>query len=237
MRKALAAATVTALAAGGVAALGATNGPDDARKCFPQGGSSTLLANSEARVYEVPKGYAENANAFRTAIYACRYKTGRRFHLGTAWQTADENLPNDRIRYIRGLTLSRGNPVVAYVDTNCLGHPCRHRVVLRALTDGDVIRRFKAGGPFDRLSLARDSQHRLALAWLETSTGGDCDEGCRVHLVKRSGDRVLDEGADIDSDAFGAVDTDQPGVPCCNDGEPLFVWKRAGALKSASFDD
>ncbi|HKP90675.1 MAG TPA: hypothetical protein VJT75_11975 [Thermoleophilaceae bacterium] len=228
---------MTALVAGGMGALAATRGDDGARRCFPQAGSSTLLANSDARVYEVFRGYAKNANAFRTAMFACRYKTGRSILLGTTWQTGDENVGNDKLRYIRSVTLSRATPVVGYVDTNCLGHPCRSHVVLRALTDGRVIRRFEAGGPFDSLSLTRDSQNRLALAWLETSGNGPCEAGCRVHLVKRSGDRVLDEGPDIDPDSFGRVDTSRPGRPCCSDGDSFFVWKRGGVLKSASFDD
>lgn len=233
----IATAAVAALVAGGVGAIAATQGKDDARRCVVHADATTLLANADARVYEVFKGYAKHANAYRTAIYACRYKTGRRLHLGTTWQTADENLGNDRLRTIQALTLSRASPVVGYVDTNCLGHPCRETVVLRALTDGRVIRHLEAGSTFDRLSLTRDSRNRLALAWLETSQGGTCSHGCRVHLVKPSGDRVLDEGTDVDPHAFGRVDTAGPGRPCCNDGDNLFVWKRGGVLKSASFDD
>jgi hypothetical protein len=237
VRKAIAAVVVTALTAGGVGALAATGGKDDARRCVVHASATTLLANSDARVYEVFKGYAKHANAYRTAIYACRYKTGRRLHLGTTWQTADENLGNDRLRLIRSLTLSRASPAVGYVDTNCLGHPCRYAVIVRALTDGHVIRRLEAGGPFDQLSLVRDSQNRIALAWLETSVGGGCETGCRVHLVKRSRDRVLDEGTDVDPDVFGAVETSRPGRPCCGSGDHVLVWKRGGVLKSASFDD
>jgi hypothetical protein len=237
MRKVLTAAVIAAIAAGGVGAVAATTGKDDARRCVVGADATTLLANANARVYEVDRGYASNANAYRTAIYACRYETGRRFHLGTTWQTADENVGNDRLRFIRSLTLSPGNPVVGYVDTNCLGHPCRYTVILRRLTDGHVVRRFEAGGGFDRLAVARDRRNRLALAWLEASAGGICDTGCRVHLVKRTGDQVLDEGTDIDPEVFGPVDTALPGRPCCNDGDRLFVWKRGGVLKSASFGD
>jgi hypothetical protein len=57
-----------------------------------------------------------------------------------------------------------------------------------------------------------------------------------VHLLKHSGDSVLDEGTDIDPSSFGAVDTARPGVPCCADGANFFVWKRGDALKSAAFD-
>jgi hypothetical protein len=236
MRRTIAAAAVTALVAGGVGALAATSGQDDMGRCVVSGEATTLLANASARVYEVPKGHARHANAYRTAIYACRSCSGRRFHLGTTWETEDENIGNDRLRFIRSLTLSRGNPVVGYVDTNCLGHPCRYTVILRKLTDGHVVRRFEAGGGFDRLALTRDRKNRLALAWLEASGGGVCDPACRVHLVKRSGDRVVDEGTDIDPYEFGRVDTSSPGRPCCLDGDELFVWKRGGVLKSASFD-
>jgi hypothetical protein len=58
-----------------------------------------------------------------------------------------------------------------------------------------------------------------------------------VHLVKPSGDRVLDEGSDIDRELFGFVDTALPGRPCCNDGADVLVWRRGGVLKSANFDD
>jgi hypothetical protein len=237
MRKSIAAVVAAVLAAGGVGAIAATQGKDDARRCVVHANATTLVANANARVYEVFKGYAVHANAYRTAIYACRYETGRRFHLGTTWQTADENLGNDRLRFIESLTLSPGSPAVAYVDTNCLGHPCRYHVVVRALTDGHLIRRLRAGGTWDQLSLTRDNRNRIALAWLETSPGGRCDSGCKVHLVKRSGGRVLDQGTDIDPESFGAVGTAHPGRPCCNDGDHLFVWKRTGVLKSASFDD
>ena len=237
MRKAIAAAVASALVAGGFGAMAATSGKDDARKCVVNADATTLVANADARVYEVFKGYAKHANAYRTSIDACRYKTGRRIHLGTTWQTADENLGNDRLRFIRSLTLSPAAPAVAYVDSNCLGHPCRNHVVVRALTNGHVIRRLEAGGPFDRLSLWHDNKNRPALAWLETGSGGDCTGGCRVHLVTRTENRVLDEGSDIDPGTFGAVDTAEPGRPCCNDGDNLFVWKRGVVLKSASFDD
>jgi hypothetical protein len=242
MRTAVAAALITALVASGVGAIAAGDGTgDDTRRCVVNADATTLLANADARVYEVFKGFAKHANAFRTGIYACRYKTGRRFLLGTTWETADENLPNDRLRFIRSLTLSRARanaaPRVAFVDTNCVGHPCRSHVVIRKLSTGKVISRTEAGSPFDQLSLGFAKGGGPALAWLESSAGGTCSDGCRVHLLKRSGDRVLDEGTDIDPAVFGAVNTERPGRVCCNDGELVFVWKRGGVLKSARFDD
>ena len=241
MRRALLAAAAAALVAGSVGTVAATTGKDDTRRCVVNAGATTLLANADARVYEVFKGFAKNANAFRTGIYACRYKTGRRFHLGTTWETADDNLPNDKLRFIRSLTLSRARanspPRVAFVDTNCVGHPCRSHVVVRKLSTGDVLSRGRAGSPFDSLSLGFAEGGGPALAWLETSDGGGCSDGCRVHLLKRARDRVLDEGTDIDPGVFGAVNTERPGRVCCNDGEQLFVWKRGGVLKSAHFAD
>jgi len=240
MRKTIAAATVTALAAGGVAALAQTGVEDDTRNCVVRAHAETLAANQSARVYEVPKGFAKDANAFATGIYACRYKTGRRFLLGTAWETADDNLPNDRHRHIRSITLSRaiGNapPRVAFVDTNCVGHPCRSHVIVRTLTTGKVLSRVKAGSPFDHLSLSFSKGAGPSLAWLETSAGGGCADGCKVHLLQRSRDRVLDAGTDIDPELFGAVNTERPGHVCCHGGELAFVWRRAGVVKSARFD-
>jgi hypothetical protein len=243
VRKAISAAAATAFIAGSVGAVAATTGvEDDTRRCVVNAHAETLVANADARVYEVFKGFSNHANAFRTGIYACRYKTGRKFLLGTTWETADENLPNDRIRYIRSITLSRarGNapPRVAFVDTNCVGHPCRNHVVVRKLSStGDVLSREKAGGPFDQLSLGFADGGGPSLAWLESSADGSCAAGCRVHLLQRSRDRVLDQGTDIDPGVFGAVNTERPGRVCCLDGEQVFVWKRGDVLKSAHFAD
>jgi hypothetical protein len=239
MRKAIPAAVATALLAGGVTSLAGTPSKDETSRCT-RSGAETLLANPDARVYAVFKGHAQHANAFRTAIYACRYKTGRTFKLGTAWQTSDENVGNDMIRYIRSVTLSRGvvAPAVAFVDTNCLGHPCRIHVVVRSLGDGHVIRRLKAGGSFDQLNLSvhNHGQGGVALAWLETSAGGTCDSGCRVHLVRHSSDRVLDAGTDIDASVFGRVDNERPGIVASGNANE-FVWKRGNTVKVASFND
>jgi hypothetical protein len=240
MRKTIAAALAAVMVMAAVGAIAATKQKDDAARCVTHKSATTLVANADARVYSVFKGYAKHANAYRTAVYACRYKTGRTIKLGTAWQTADENLPNDRLRFLRNIVLSRNvadtPPGVAFVDSNCLGHPCQFTVVVRSLGSGDVVYRVDAGSAFDELSLGVGKGGRLTLAWLEESPGGTCDDGCRIHLLKHKGDEVLDEGTDIDPSYFGALDSARRGVPCCGDGANVFVWKRGDALKSASFD-
>ena len=241
MKTAISAAVATALVAGGVTAIAATQSKDPTTSCV-RSGAHTLVSNVDARVYSIFKGYPQHANAFRTGIFACRYKTGKTLNLGTAWQTADENLGNDKIRYIRSLTLSpnAGNvaPAVAFVDTNCLGHPCAFSVVVRSLGDGHVIRRLKAGGSFDQLNLSVNNHNGggVALAWLETSSGGNCDSGCKVHLVTRSRDKVLDAGTDIDSSVFGRVDNERPGIVASGNSND-FVWKRGNTVKVASFNN
>jgi len=241
MKTAISAAVATALVAGGVTSMAATQSNDDTSRCV-RSGAQTLLGTRDARVYAVAKGYAKHANAFRTGVYACRYKTGKTFTLGTAWQTADENIGNDRIRYIRSVTLSPnvggGAPAVAFVDTNCLGHPCAFHVVVRSLGNGHVIRRLKAGGSFDQLKLSVHNHNGggMALAWLETSAGGNCDSGCKVHLVRRSSDKVLDTGTDIDASVFGRLDNERPGIIELGNAND-FVWKRGNTVKVASFND
>src|SRR4051812_34049133 len=98
---AAAAAAATAMVMGAVGAIAATQHKDDAANCVASKRATTLDANGDARAYSIFKGYAKKANAFRTQVHACRYKTGRDIVLGTASQTADENLPNDRLRFIR----------------------------------------------------------------------------------------------------------------------------------------
>jgi hypothetical protein len=149
MTKTIAAAFAAAMVVGAAGAVAVTKHKDDAARCVTHQRATTLVANADARVYSVFKGYAKHANAYRTQINACRYDTGRKIVVGTASQTADENLPNDRIRYLRSLALSRATgdtpPGIAFVDTNCLGHPCRSMVVVRTLRSGNVVYRVHAG--------------------------------------------------------------------------------------------
>jgi hypothetical protein len=202
-------------------------------------GARTVVANNDVRVYSREKGFANNAS--RTGLYACRYSTGRRIALGTAYVRDDENVDSGPIRYIRDISLSDEaggtTPAVAYVDTNCIQDPCRVEVVVKSMKDGKTMRRMKAGSPFDFIELSVPTdQDGIAIAWLETSAGGTCDTGCRVHLVKESGDKVLDEGTDIDSNTFGTLANDHPGI-IHSLGTNQFVWKRGDTVKIASFND
>ena len=237
MKKTIVVATVAALAAAGVAAQAGPKVKDASARCVVTN-AQTLAANEYARVYGVDAGY--RGNAFLTKIYACRYSTGRKVYLGTTRVQDDENVSGTPVRYIRDLSLSDESsdpPGVAYVDTNCTRSPCTLTVVVRSLGSGAVVRRLKAGSPFDQVELSQPTdQDGFALAWLESSAGGSCDDGCRVHLVKNSGDRVLDEGADIDSDLFGELHDDRPGI-IHSLGTNTFIWKRGATIKSASYND
>jgi hypothetical protein len=237
MKKTLAVAAAAALAAGGVGAVAATNTKDETSRCVVNG-AHTVTANDDVRVYELDKGFRGDSSA--TGLYACRYSTGKRVALGTAYVPNDDN-GGGRARFIRDVSLSDEaggtTPVVAYVDTNCIGGPCTSEVVVKSLGTGKTTRRFKAGSPFDHLALSVPTdQDGIAIAWLETSAGGDCATGCRVHLIKESGDKVLDEGTDIDASRFGRLENDQPGV-IDTLGTNDFVWKRGNTLKVASFND
>jgi hypothetical protein len=208
VKRTIVVATVTALAAAGVAAQAGPSEKDETSRCVVSG-AETLTANEYVRVYGVDAGYRDNA--FLT-----------------------------KVRYIRDLSPSDESdvpPGIAYVDTNCTRDPCTVSVVVRSLRDGKVVWRKKAGSPFDQVVLSQPTdQDGLALAWLETSAGGVCDEGCRVHLVKNSGDKVLAEGTDIDDEVFGELDDDRPGI-IHSLGSNTFVWKRGETLHASSFND
>lgn len=238
MRRAIAVAATAAIAAGGVGAVAATKPKDETGRCVVNG-AHTVVANNDVRVYELDKGYRGNSSA--TGLYACRYSTGKRVALGTAYVNNDETGDGGLVRYIRDISLSDEaggtTPRVAYVDTNCAKDPCRVEVVVKSLGSGKVERRFKAGSPFDYVELSVPTdQDGIAIAWMETSAGGTCEQGCRVHLIKGSGDKVLDEGTDIDADMFGTLANDRPGI-VHSGGTNEFVWKRGSTIKAASFND
>ena len=241
MKKLIAVATASALVAGGVGAVAATKSKDEISRCVVRG-AHTVTSNDDVRVYELEKGFRGNSSA--TGLYACRYSTGKRVALGTAYVNNDETGDGGIVRYIRDISLSAElggvTPRVAYVDTNCVNRdPCTVEVVVRSMGTGKVERRFKAGGPFDRVDLAVPTdQDGIAIAWLETAnTGGTCEGGgCRVHLVKESGDKVLDQGTDINPDRFAALENDSPGI-VRSGGHNEFVWEKGGVLKVASFND
>jgi hypothetical protein len=241
MKRTILVGATAALAAGAISA-GAASKPKDATARCVVSGAETMVANADVRVYTVERGYKNDV--FRTAIYACSYRTGKRVALGTAAVAggdADEDAP---VRYIRSIRVTDdfndGNGAgVAFVDTDCTkGSSCKFSVVVKSLKTGKTIRRLPAGGGFDRIALSQPTdQDGFALAWLETANvGGGCEGGCRVHLVKNSGDKILDEGADIDPDSFGELLNDGPGIVRFS-GSNEFVWKRGAVIKSASFND
>ena len=239
MRKAIVAAALAAIVAGAVGAAAVTKTKDETSRCVVPSGAYTVVANNDVRVYSRAKGFANNAE--RTGLYACRYSNGKRIALGTAYVRDDENVDSGPIRYIRDISLSDEaggtTPAVAYVETNCIEEPCTMQVLVRSLRDGKVMRRMKAGSPFDYVELSVPTdQDGIAIAWLETSQGGSCDGGCRVHLIKNSGDKILDEGTDIDPNTFGILANDHPGI-IHSLGTNNFVWKRGSTMKLASFND
>jgi hypothetical protein len=234
------AATTAALAAGAIAA-GAASKPKDATARCVVSGAETMVANGDVRVYSIERGYAKGT--FRTSIYACSFRTGKRLAIGTAAVAEDDNDPDPPVRYIRSIKLTEDyndgtGAFIAFVDTNCTKDPCKQSVVIKSTRTGKTVRRLPAGSGFDRLALSQPTdQDGFALAWLETgNAGGTCEGGCRVHLVKNSGDKVLDEGADIDSDFFGLLENDGAGIVRFT-GTNEFVWKRGDTIKSASFND
>jgi hypothetical protein len=238
MKKLIAVATASALAAAGISAVAATNTRDATSRCVVSG-AETIAANIDIRVYARDKGFKDDSSA--TGLYACLYRTGKRVALGTAYvPNSDEG--DGPTRYIRDISLSDdlndgSIPVVAFVDTNCLKGPCTFDVVLKSMRDGKTLRRFKAGSPFDQVELSFPTdQDGIAIAWLETSQGGVCEQGCRVHLIKESGDKVLDEGTDIDSDHFGTLNNDHPGI-IHSLGTNEFVWQKGATVKIGSFND
>jgi hypothetical protein len=241
MKKLIAVATASALVAGGVGAIAATKSRDEISRCVVSG-AHTVTSNDDVRVYELDKGFRGNSSA--TGLYACRYSTGKKVALGTAYVNNDETGDGGIVRYIRDISLSDRaggtTPRVAYVDTNCVNRdPCTHAIVVKSMGSGKVERRFKAGGPFDYLELSVPTdQDGIAIAWLETANnGGTCEGGgCKVHLIKESGDKVLDQGTDINPDRFSALVTDRPGI-VRSGGSNEFVWEKGGVMKVASFND
>lgn len=239
MKKTILVGATAALAAGAISA-GAASKPKDATARCVISGANTLVANEDVRVYGLERGYKDNT--FRTAVYACVYRTGRKVPLGTAAVVDDENEDNLRPRYIRSIRLTpdygdKTGAGVAFVDTNCTKSPCTSTVVIKSLRTGKTVRRLPAGSGFDQIALSQPTdQGGFALAWLETTSGGTCEAGCRVHLVKNSGDKVLDEGTDIDSSRFGELANHAPGI-ITSGGTNEFVWQRGGTLKVASFND
>jgi hypothetical protein len=241
MKKLIAVGASCALIAGGVTAVAHTTSKDATSRCVVPSGAETLVANGDIRVYTRDKASKDDSSA--TGIYACLFRTGKRVALGTAYVPfSDEG--GGPVRYIRDISLSEdlndpesSPPSVAFVDTNCLKSPCTHTVVVKSLRDGKTVRRLKAGGPFDYVELSFPTdQDGLAIAWLETSPNGSCEQGCRVHLIKESGDKVLDEGTDIDSDRFATLNTDRPGIIGAR-GSNEFVWQKGGVLKVGDFNE
>jgi hypothetical protein len=238
MKRTILAATGAALAAGAIGAGAASQPKDPNARCVVPG-AQPMTANEDARVYGLERGYSNDT--FRTAIYACSFRTGRKVPLGTAAVAggdADEDAP---VRYIRSIRLTQdfndgSGAGVAFVDTNCTKDPCRFSVVIKSLRTARTVTRLPAGSGFDRIALSRPTdQDGFALAWLETAPpGGGCP--CRVHLVKDSGDKILDEGEDIDTNFFGELANDAPGIVRFS-GTNEFVWKRGSVIKSASFND
>lgn len=241
MKKAIVAAATAALIAGGVAADAATNKPPKqarvASKCFAAK-SDTLTADTDVRVYSVD--LKDGATVSRSAIYACRYKTGKRFLLGVA-KVAFDDESTAATQYIRQIRLSIDygdgvGPGVAYVVSKCTD-TCTARVIVRSLRTGKVKMNLKAGGPFDQIALSQPTdQGGFALAWLETSPDGSCESGCKVHLVKKKGDKVLAQGTDLSYDVFGLLDDDGPGI-IESGGSNTFIWKQGDSVKVSSFND
>jgi hypothetical protein len=237
MKRTIVAATVAALAAGGIVADAAKRSPDPSTKCGKRG-ATTLTGSGDVRVYTVElKG---GAGTSRTGVYACRFKTGKHFRLAIAAIPYDDD-STAASRYIRSIKISDDygdgvGPGVAYVVSNCRTS-CTARVIVRSLTRGKVVMNLKAGSSFDQIALSQPTdQGGFALAWLEASADGSCDAGCRVHLVKKSGDKVIAEGTDIDHEVFGLLDDESFGI-IASSGSNSFVYKVGETLKLASFND
>ena len=237
MKRTIAAATVAALAAGGIAADAAKRAPDASTKCGKRG-ATTLTASSDVRVYTVE--LKDGSGTSRTGVYACRFKTGKHFRLAIAAVPFDDDSTASS-RYIRSIKISNDygdgvGPGVAYVVSNCRT-TCSARVIVRSLTRGKVVMSLEAGSPFDPIALSQPTdQGGFALAWLETSTDGSCDAGCRVHLVKKSGDKVIAEGTDIDDEVFGLLDDESFGV-IASSGTNSFVFKVGETVRLGNFND
>jgi hypothetical protein len=242
MKKAIAAAAVAAMAAGGVASYadnGATTAAkkpkDRAARCVTRG-AETLVAGVDVRVYT--KDLKDNKTGSRYGVYACVYNTGKRYLLGVAALPFDDE-SNDPSSFIRSVRISDDfgdGPAVAFVSSKCTA-TCTARVKVRSLRKGKTEFNLKAGGPFDQIALSQPTdQSGWALAWLETSPDGSCETGCRVHLHKRKGDKVLGEGTGIDFETFGLLADEAPGI-ISSGGSNSFIWKDGDTIKLSSFND
>jgi hypothetical protein len=239
VKKAIVAAATAAVIAGGISAEAAKHKVNPATKCATPRGE-TLVGDGDTRVYTVQ--LKPTANTDRTAIYACRFKTGKRFSLGVAKTTFDDAPPTASSHYIRQIRLSGDygdgvGPGVAYVTSDCTATKCSSaRVIVKSLRTGKNAMNLKAGGPFDQVALSQPTdQGGFALAWLETSPDGSCDAGCRVHLVKKKGGKVLGSGTDIDSDVFGLLDDEGHGI-IASGGSNSFIWKQGDTIKLGDFN-
>jgi hypothetical protein len=235
VKKTIVAASLAALIAGGITAEAAKHHANPATKCAAPRGF-TLAGSRDGRVYTAemkPKG-----GASRTAVYACRYKTGKRFLLTVAkTRLGDDPNPDLSIaaRYIREIQLADSDygPRVAYVLSDCTD-TCTSKVVVRSLGTGKTLLSRKAGGGFDQIALSQ-GQSRFKLGWIETSYDGTCEQGCRVHVVTTKADKVLAEGTDIDPEVFGVTNGESPGIVYSSNAS-WFVYKVGDTFKVASAD-
>ena len=241
MRKTMTAAAIAALAAtaalGVNANAGSTAKVKDANTRCIVSKAETLVANADSRVYTIDR--KDSAEASNTAVYACSFRTGKRVPLGTVTLPFDED-SDATTRYLRNIVLTGDygdgvGPGVAYVQSTCRTS-CSARVIVRSLRTGKATMKLKAGSPFDPIALSQPTdQGGFALAWLESSPDGSCETGCRVHVVREKGDEVLGEGTDIDTDVFGAIADERPGI-IASGGSNTFVWKKGDAIKVSSFN-
>jgi hypothetical protein len=237
MKRTIVAATAAALIASGITAEAAKNRVNPATKCATPRGE-TLVGSGDVRVFTADR--KDTREASRTAIVACRYKTGKSFLLGVVVSPFDDD-SDAASRYIRDISISNDygdgvGPGVAYVVANCKAS-CDSHVIVKSLRKGKVVMNKKAGSPFDQIALSQPTdQGGFALAWLETSAGGTCEQGCRIHLLKNSGDKVVAEGTDIDSDVFGLLDDESFGIVAAS-GTNSFVYKIGDTVRLANFND
>jgi hypothetical protein len=236
VKKTIVVAATAALIAGGVTAEAAKNHVNPATKCAAPRGE-TLVGSTDVRVFTADLKPTNDAS--RTAIFACRFKTGKRFLLGVVKSPFDDTSAAPS-RFIRDITISDDfgdgvGPGVGYVVADC-AQSCKTRVIVRELRKGRTTMNLKGGGPFDQIALSQPTdQGGFALAWLKTSADGSCDSGCQVHLVKKKGDKVLAEGKDIDSDVFGLLDDESFGI-IASGGTNSFIYKVGDTIKLGDFN-